>query len=91
MYEIKLHNRDGANLRLLSNDNHTWTFDVDEKHKYILEHCRVSCLSENDTNNFAFIDPSGGPFLHINYKIENTDYVIESICYKDNKFVIETR
>jgi len=91
MYEIKLYNRDGANLRLLSDDNHTWTFDVDEKHKYVLNHCRVSPLSENDMNNFAFIDPSGGPFLQINYKIEDTDYVIESICDKDNKLVIVTR
>ena len=41
MKEIKLYNRDGADLKLVSEDDKLWKFQVDDKHKYILEYCRV--------------------------------------------------
>ena len=41
MKEIKLYNRDGADLRLSTNDNTHWELVVDDKHKYILEYMRV--------------------------------------------------
>ena len=34
MYTINLPNRDNANLMLISEDEKTWTFKVDENHNY---------------------------------------------------------
>ena len=31
-FKIHLYNRDGANLKLVSEDGELWTFDVDERH-----------------------------------------------------------
>ena len=49
MKEIKLYNRDGANLKLVSEDGNLWKFQVDDKHKYILEYCRIGYQNEDKT------------------------------------------
>lgn len=88
MYTINLPNRDNANLMLISEDEKTWTFKVDKNHDYIFEYMRVGY--EDDKKTIYFIDPSGGPFLHINYTIDGTNYCIDKIEYSDNKFKICT-
>ena len=88
MKEIKLYNRDGANLKLVSEDGNLWKFQVDDKHKYILEYCRVGY--QNEDKEIEFVDPSGGPMLSCGQTI-NKDYVIDSIIDVDNQLMIYTQ
>ena len=87
MKEIKLYNRDGANLRLVSEEGKAWKFDVDEKHQYVLEYCRIG-FKEGD-KEIEFVDPSGGPFLSVGQRLDKT-HVIESIISTNNGIVINT-
>ena len=87
MKEIKLYNRDGADLRLSANDNTHWELVVDDKHKYILEYIRVG---KNQTNNsIEFIDPSGGPMISVGQQIDS-EHTISNITEATSKFIIET-
>ena len=86
--KIKLFNRDDANLNLISEDGILWTFDVDAKHKYILEYCRVGY--QNEDKEIEFVDPSGGPMLSCGQTISK-DYVINSIINVDNQLMIYTQ
>lgn len=88
MKEIKLYNRDGADLKLVSEDGNLWKFQVDDKHKYILEYCRVGY--QNEDKEIEFVDPSGGPMLSCGQTISK-DYVIDSIIYVDNQLMIHTQ
>ena len=88
MKEIKLYNRDGANLKLVSEDGNLWKFQVDDKHKYILEYCRVGY--QNEDKEIEFVDPSGGPMLSCGQTISK-DYVIDSIINIDNQLMIHTQ
>ena len=88
MKEIKLYNRDGANLKLVSEDGNLWKFQVDDKHKYILEYCRVGY--QNEDKEIEFVDPSGGPMLSCDQTISK-DYVIDSIIDVDNQLMIHTQ
>ena len=88
MKEIKLYNRDGANLKLVSEDGNLWKFQVDDKHKYILEYCRVGY--QNEDKEIEFVDPSGGPMLSCGQTISK-DYVIDSIIDVDNQLMIHTQ
>ena len=88
MKEIKLYNRDGANLKLVSEDGNLWKFQVDNKHKYILEYCRVGY--QNEDKEIEFVDPSGGPMLSCGQTISK-DYVINSIINVDNQLMIYTQ
>ena len=88
MKEIKLYNRDGANLKLVSEDGNLWKFQVDDKHKYILEYCRVGY--QNEDKEIEFVDPSGGPMLSCGQTISK-DYVINSIINVDNQLMIYTQ
>lgn len=88
MKEIKLYNRDGANLKLVSEDGNLWKFQVDDKHKYILEYCRVGY--QNEDKEINFVDPSGGPMLSCGQTISK-DYVIDSIIDVDNQLMIHTQ
>lgn len=88
MKEIKLYNRDGANLKLVSEDGNLWKFQVDDKHKYILEYCRVGY--QNEDKEIEFVDPSGGPMLSCGQTISK-DYVIDSIIDIDNQLMIHTQ
>ena len=76
MERIRLFNRDGANLFLVSNPEGTfWHFDVDDDHMYILEYMRVGYMEDNKTIDFA--DPSGGPMVHIGSQFDN--YIVDRI------------
>ena len=88
MKEIKLYNRDGANLKLVSEDGNLWKFRVDDKHKYILEYCRIGY--QNEDKEIEFVDPSGGPMLSCGQTISK-DYVIDSIIDVDNQLMIHTQ
>lgn len=78
MKKIDLFNRDGATLKLVSEDGKVWTFDVDKKHNYVLEYIRVGY--EDDRKTIAFVDPSGGPFINVGYKLPN-DLIVKSIVW----------
>ena len=88
MKEIKLYNHDGADLKLVSEDGNLWKFQVDDKHKYILEYCRVGY--QNEDKEINFVDPSGGPMLSCGQTISK-DYVIDSIIDVDNQLMIYTQ
>ena len=86
--KIKLCNRDGANLNLISEDGKLWTFNVDAKHKYILEYCRVGYKKDN--TEIEFIDPSGGPMLSCGQRLSK-NYVIDSIVEINGQLMIRTK
>ena len=88
MKEIKLYNRDGADLKLVSEDGKLWKFQVDDKHKYILEYCRVGY--QKGDKEIDFVDPSGGPMLSCGQRISE-DYVIDFIIDVDNQLMIHTQ
>lgn len=85
--EIKLYNRDGADLRLVSEDGLLWRFKVDTEHQYVLEYMRYGL--ENDNRTICMIDPSGGPYLTIGSKI-GQDYVIDAFIELDGEYLIHT-
>ena len=81
IHEIILPNRDGANLKLVSQDGKCWEFQVDESYKYVLEYIRIAY--END-NHIFFIDPSGGPMIIRNHHLFDTHYFVDDIIFDDN-------
>jgi hypothetical protein len=85
--EIKLYNRDGADLRLVSDDELLWRFKVDKEHLYVLEYIRVGYMEDNKT--IDMIDPSGGPYLSIGTKL-NEKYIIDAFVDIDNELMIHT-
>ena len=85
--EIKLFNRDGADLRLISEDGLLWKFKVDIEHKYILEYMRYGL--EKDNRTICMIDPSGGPYMTIGTKI-GQDFVIDAFVELDGECLIHT-
>ena len=88
MNEIKLFNRDGADLRLVQKDENLWEFKVDGKHKYVLEYMRYGLDKDNKT--IVMIDPSGGPYMTLGYKLNN-ELIISSIINVDNNILIATK
>lgn len=81
MNEIKLFNRDGADLKLVQKHlkeiepNITeWELQVDEKHKYVLEFCRY--IGDNFLEPEA-IDPSGGPMINLGDEFENKYKIVK--------------
>lgn len=90
MEEIKLPNRDGADLKLVSEDGVSWKPVVDEHHKYIFEYLRVI---HNDDGSLYMIDFSGGPCItvgsYINYYQE--PLIVTAIEWADKGFVIHTK
>ena len=87
MNEIKLFNRDGADLRLVSEDGLLWRFKVDAEHKYVLEYMRYGF--EKDNRTIYMIDPSGGPYMTIGTKI-GQDFVIDAFVELDGECLIHT-
>ena len=87
MSEIKLFNRDGANLKLVSEDEKLWKFEVDPEHKYILEYMRYGL--ENDNKTICMVDPSGGPYMTIGTRI-GKDFVIDAFIELDGELLIHT-
>lgn len=76
--KIKLFNRDGANLWLEQYTPEHWKLNCDEEHKWVLEYMRVGYDNENSTE-YSFIDPSGGPFITPGYEVIDED---------GNKFIV---
>lgn len=81
MNEIKLFNRDGADLRLVQKhlkeiEPHIteWELQVDEKHKYVLEFCRY--IGDNFLEPEA-IDPSGGPMINLGDEFEGKYKIVK--------------
>ena len=81
MKEIKLFNRDGANLKLVQKhlkeiEPHIteWELQVDEKHKYALEFCRY--IGDNFLEPEA-IDPSGGPMINLGDEFEGKYKIVK--------------
>lgn len=88
MKEIKLFNRDGADLRLVSEDGILWKFNVDKEHEYVLEYMR--CGFENDSKTIIMMDPSGGPYLSKGQRLSK-DYIIDAFVKIDGKYMIRTQ
>lgn len=81
MKEIKLFNRDGADLKLVQKhlkeiEPHVteWKLQVDEKHKYVLEFCRY--IGDNFLEPEA-IDPSGGPMINLGDEFEGRYKIVK--------------
>ena len=87
MKVIKLYNRDGADLRLISEDEKLWKFKVDKKHAYIFEYMRYGLEKDNKTINM--MDPSGGPYLTIGSRI-GKDFIIDAFLEVDGECLIHT-
>lgn len=84
MKEIKLFNRDGADLRLVNHDINLWKLQVDDHHKYVLDYMRIGY--ENDNITISFVDPSGGPYLCRGQRL-NKKYIINLIAEVDGEFI----
>lgn len=81
MKEIKLFNRDGADLKLVQKHLKEigphiteWELQVDEKHKYVLEFCRY--IGDNFLELEA-IDPSGGPMINLGDEFEGKYKIVK--------------
>ena len=81
MKEIKLFNRDGADLKLVQKhlkeiEPHIteWKLQVDEKHNYVLEFCRY--IGDNFLEPEA-IDPSGGPMINLGDEFEGRYKIVK--------------
>lgn len=90
MKEIKLYNRDGANLKLVQTEDPTlWELEVDKRHQYIFMYMRIILYQDaesiNDSNNWMAIDPSGGPMITVGDIFENK---YEVVGFKDSRTVI---
>ena len=89
MKEIKLFNRDGANLRLVQKylkeiepGITEWELQVDNKHKYVLEFVRFLGNYNKEKNSINWnvieaIDPSGGPFISLGDEFENKYKIVK--------------
>ena len=83
---LNLYNRDGADLRLVSNEDQSeWHLEVDKEHDYVLEYIRYG-INDKDNSIIDFIDPSGGPFLFPGYTIK--EYKITEII-SPNKLILK--
>lgn len=87
MKKIKLHNRDGAGLKLVKLDDKNpgnWKLTVDKEHNYVLKYMRIigkEYTIDMNPDNWEAVDPSGGPFISLGDKFED---------YKLIKFITPT-
>ena len=89
MKEIKLFNRDGANLKLVQKHLKEiepyiteWELKVDKEHSYVLEFCRFIGEHQIENNKVNWdvieaIDPSGGPFISLGDEFENKYKIVK--------------
>ena len=89
MKEIKLFNRDGADLKLVQKylkeiepGITEWELQVDKKHNYVLEFVRFIGNYDEDKNSVDWsvieaIDPSGGPFISLGDEFENKYKIVK--------------
>lgn len=82
-----LFNRDGAKLSLDRIKDNQYVLNVDDKHKYVLEYCRVST---KDSINYSMYDPSGGPCMYPGYKVSDS-VEISKIFRSDNTVIFELK
>lgn len=81
MKEIKLFNRDGANLRIkkikdIGSNISEWKLDVDKEHQYCLEYLRII---GNYPKEIEAVDPSGGPMISLADEFEGKYKIIKII------------
>ena len=81
MKEIKLFNRDNADLKLVQKHLKEiepgiteWELQADKKHNYVLEFCRY--IGDNFLEPEA-IDPSGGPMISLGDEFENKYKIVK--------------
>lgn len=87
MKEIKLFNRDGANLKLVQKNLMEiepgiteWELQVDKKHDYVLEYVRLIGKWSGTDSKLGYIeaiDPSGGPFISLSDEFENKYKIVK--------------
>lgn len=89
MKEIKLFNRDGADLKLVQKHLKEiepyiteWELKVDKEHSYVLEFCRFigEYQTENNKVNWDVIeaiDPSGGPMINLGDEFEGKYKIVK--------------
>jgi hypothetical protein len=89
MKEIKLFNRDGADLKLVQKHLKEiepyiteWELKVDKEHSYVLEFCRFIGEHQIENNKVNWdvieaIDPSGGPFISLGDEFENKYKIVK--------------
>ena len=86
MKEIKLFNRDGADLRLVQKSLKEidpgiteWELQVDKEHDYVLEFVRFIGNTYNniDWSAIEAIDPSGGPMINLGDEFENKYKIVK--------------
>ena len=63
----------------LSESNTQYRLDVE---------CPYLRIGENEDNTINFVDPSGGPFIYIGYKV-SSKRVVSKIYRKDKDIIIE--
>lgn len=89
MKEIKLFNRDGADLKLVQKHLKEiepriteWELEVDKEHSYVLEFCRFIGEHQIENNKVNWdvieaIDPSGGPFISLGDEFEGKYKIVK--------------
>ena len=89
MKEIKLFNRDGADLKLVQKHLKEiepyiteWELKVDKEHSYVLEFCRFIGEHQIENNKVNWdvieaIDPSGGPFISLGDEFEGKYKIVK--------------
>ena len=100
MKEIKLFNRDGADLKLVQKHLKEiepyiteWELKVDKEHSYVLEFCRFIGEHQIENNKVNWdvieaIDPSGGPMINLGDEFEGK-YKIVKIYSINNIWISE--
>lgn len=84
--KITLPNRDGAKLYLIQIEEGSKLYRLicDKEHAYVVDYVCVTLFEDNRTI-FSY-DPAGGPYLYVDYKIDNTR-AIKSIFELDGETV----
>ena len=89
MKEIKLFNRDGADLKLVQKHLKEiepyiteWELKVDKEHSYVLEFCRFIGEHQIENNKVNWdvieaIDPAGGPFISLGDEFEGKYKIVK--------------
>lgn len=83
---VKLNSRYHIKNYLEKIDEHKWVLKSDEE-----GHIRLG-LNSKDYSKYEFIDPAGGPFMAVNYPIEEINEILKSIDFVEGVgYVLTTR
>ena len=80
--EIKLYNRDHADLKLKNVEGNKYVFDVDKEHEYVLTYMRTG-MGKKKKDDYWMVDPSGGPYIETDSMV-NGKYHVDRI-YNDER------